>query len=191
MTNNPDIARSVPPIGNKSKYGSQPAACTLSKYVVKDVLLGAPNNPTKCMEPDIINIPTIQRMTCVTANLFIFFVITRLDKCGTSQYAIPKKDNATVTPTVKWKCPVINNVLCTTWFNWKFVWAIPPAPPRMNVAIAKNNAKKRASFQGSFLNHPSNPVPPFLRPARSIRSEERRVGKEWRSRTRRGSSTKS
>src|SRR5690606_33521925 len=30
-----------------------------------------------------------------------------------------------------------------------------------------NGAKKRTSPHGNFLNHPSNPFPPFLRPTRS------------------------
>src|SRR5690625_6402903 len=69
MTSNPEIDKSNPPTGKASKYGSQPAACTLSKYVVKDVLRGAPNKPTVCMEPDIIAIPTTHKITCQTASL--------------------------------------------------------------------------------------------------------------------------
>src|SRR5690625_811696 len=98
MTSNPDIDRSNPPTGKASKYGSHPAACTLSKYVVNDVLRGAPNSPTVCIEPDIIAIPTTHKRTCHTASLFIFGVMTRFAKCGTSQYAIPKNVSATVTP---------------------------------------------------------------------------------------------
>src|SRR5699024_11613719 len=47
--------------------------------------------------------------TCMIAKLFILLVITRLARCGTSQYAIPKNMTTTETPTVIWKCPVINN----------------------------------------------------------------------------------
>src|SRR5699024_321896 len=119
------------------------------------------------MAPDIITIPTTHMTTCMIAKLFILLVITRLARCGTSQYAIPKNVTATETPTVIWKCPVINNVLCTTWFNWKFVCAIPPAPPGMKNTIAINGARKRTSFQGKYLNQPSKPVAPFFLPVLS------------------------
>src|SRR5690625_345811 len=95
-TSTTEIISNVPPTASNIRYGFQPAACALSKYVVNEVLLGAPKSPTVCIAPDIKNIPTIQRIICHIANLFIFGVITRLDKCGTSQYAIPKNDTATV-----------------------------------------------------------------------------------------------
>src|SRR5699024_140114 len=34
----------------------------------------------------------------------------------------------------------------------------------MKKSIPKNGAKKRTSFQGKALNHPNNPLYPFLRP---------------------------
>src|SRR5699024_5858282 len=43
----------------------------------------------------------------------------------------------------------------------------PPAPPGINATIAIKGARNLTSFHGSFLNQPSNPFPPFLRPARS------------------------
>src|SRR5699024_9289169 len=80
-----EIISNVPPIASRNKYGLQPAAVALSKYVENDVLLGAPNRPTVCIAPDIKNIPTIQRIICQIANLFIAGVIIRFDRCGTNQ----------------------------------------------------------------------------------------------------------
>src|SRR5699024_12693456 len=100
---------------------------------VKLVLLGAPNKPTVCIAPDMKNIPSVHKIICPIANLFIFGVMIRLDKCGTSQQAITNNVTATDTPTVKWKYPVTQSVLTTTWLSLKIVCTIHLATVEMNV----------------------------------------------------------
>src|SRR5690625_5587834 len=116
------------------------------------------------MAPDIKNIPMVQIQVWIKPSLFNFGVSVRFVKYGNSQYVIPKKVKATVTPTVKWKCPTTHKELCTVWFKWWFVWAIPPAPAGINVIIAIIGAKKRTSFQGNFLRKPKIPLAPFFLP---------------------------
>src|SRR5699024_10270227 len=67
------------------KYGFQETTCSLPKQSVELYIICDPNKLTICIAPDMKNITTVHKIICQIANLFIFGVMIRLDKCGTSQ----------------------------------------------------------------------------------------------------------
>ena len=74
------------------------------------------------------------------------------------------KLSATAEPTVRWKCPGTNMVLCTTRFTLKDALISPLTPPREKRTIPSSCAATDGSRHGRAVTQPKSPRPPRARP---------------------------
>src|SRR3972149_8233206 len=70
------------------------------------------------------------------------------------------KVRVTAVPTVRWRCPGIQAVLCTTRFTLKEALMSPPTPPKVKSSMARTCAASEGSPQGSFPNQATHPFAP-------------------------------